>query len=118
MRSVEARRKRERYIDRWRREHPEVRLYLKREEYELLREIAAKSGMTIKEVVMKAIRDLSALRDAMFEVNADRVFECIVKGSDACEEWELDKISLLARKHGITYIEWENGWWALKTHKQ
>jgi len=115
---VKARRKRERYIDRWRREHPEVRLYLKREEYELLREIAAKSGMTIKEVVMKAIRDLNALRDAMFEVNADRVFECIVKGSDVCEEWELNKIDLFMRKHGITYIEWENGWMSLRPLKQ
>jgi len=108
VRSVKARRKRERYIDRWRRDHPEVRLYLKKEEYELLREIATASGMTIKEVVMRAIRDLSALEKAVFKVATERVFKCVVEG---CKELEL--IEHFARKYGIECIEWKDGIWCL-----
>ena len=49
----------ERYIDRWRREHKEVRLYLKREEYEVLERLASEQNMTVKEFILKNVEKFS-----------------------------------------------------------
>jgi len=54
------RRKKERYIDRWRREHKEVKFYFKREEYKVLEELASKHNMTVKEFILKFINDVRA----------------------------------------------------------
>jgi len=52
------RRKKERYIDRWRREHKEVKFYFKKEEYKVLEELASKHNMTVKEFILKFINDV------------------------------------------------------------
>ena len=49
--------KKERYIDMWRREHKEVRFYLKIEEYYILERLASKHNMTVKEFILKFIND-------------------------------------------------------------
>jgi len=50
------RKKKEKYIHRWLREHPQIRLYLKKEEYEYLKKIADSKGVSMKEVVLETIR--------------------------------------------------------------
>jgi len=53
---VKGRRK-ETYYERWRREHPELRLYLSQDEYNALKSLADKEGVSIKELVLKAIKE-------------------------------------------------------------
>jgi len=48
----------ERYIDRWRRDHPELRLYLNRDEYEFLKSLAESRGVSMKEIVLNAVRGI------------------------------------------------------------
>jgi predicted DNA-binding ribbon-helix-helix protein len=48
-------RRRETYYQRWRRQHPGVSLYLERKEYERLKEIAASSGLTVKDFILSLI---------------------------------------------------------------
>jgi len=55
------RKKKEKYIHKWLREHPQVRLYLTREEHAELKEIAKESGMSIKELVLDALRNAGRL---------------------------------------------------------
>lgn len=47
----------EKYIHRWLREHPRVTLYLKREEYEWLKELADRKGTSISELVREVIKN-------------------------------------------------------------
>jgi len=51
-------RKGERYIDRWLREHPQVRVYLSREDYELVKRIAEERKTTMSEVIREAVKNL------------------------------------------------------------
>jgi uncharacterized protein (DUF1778 family) len=39
-------------------EHKEVRLYLKRDEYELLESLASEEGLTVKDFILKLAREL------------------------------------------------------------
>ena len=41
----------ERGSRRWRKQHKEIRLYLKRKEYEVLEKLASEQGMTVKDFV-------------------------------------------------------------------
>jgi len=53
------RKKKERYIDRWRKQHKEIRFYLKKEDYETIEKLASKYNMTVKEYIIKYIEDVS-----------------------------------------------------------
>jgi hypothetical protein len=55
--NVEARRAavKETYYQRWRRQHPKISFYLRREEYERLKEAAASRNMTVKDFVLSLI---------------------------------------------------------------
>jgi Mn-dependent DtxR family transcriptional regulator len=55
---VKRKKKGERYIDRWRREHPEIRLYLSRSEYDELKQIADGMGLSVKELVIQDIKNV------------------------------------------------------------
>jgi hypothetical protein len=54
------RRRKERYIDRWLKEHPRLTLYLTKEEFDLASELASYEGMTVKDFIAKTIRELIA----------------------------------------------------------
>jgi hypothetical protein len=43
-------------------EHKEVRLYLKRDEYELLESLASEEGLTVKDFILKLARELEQLK--------------------------------------------------------
>jgi hypothetical protein len=47
--------------ERWLMEHKEVRLYLKRDEYELLESLASQEGLTVKDFILKLAKDLQQL---------------------------------------------------------
>jgi hypothetical protein len=47
--------------ERWLMEHKEVRLYLKRDEYELLESLASQEGLTVKDYILKIAKDLQQL---------------------------------------------------------
>jgi len=50
--------RKEKYYKRWRREHPELRMYLSRDEYEFLKGLADSSGRSLKDIVLDAVRSL------------------------------------------------------------
>jgi hypothetical protein len=54
------RRRKERYIDRWLKEHPRLTLYLTKEEYDAIKEMAAFMNMTVRDLVVETIKELSA----------------------------------------------------------
>ncbi len=47
--------------ERWLMEHKEVRLYFRRDEYELLESLASHEGLTVKDFIVKLARDLQQL---------------------------------------------------------
>jgi hypothetical protein len=48
--------------ERWLREHKEVRLYLKRDEYELLESLASEEGLLVRDFILKLARELKQLK--------------------------------------------------------
>jgi hypothetical protein len=48
--------KKERYIDKWRKEHPRVQFYLSKEEYNTIKKIAEEKGITIKDLILESIK--------------------------------------------------------------
>jgi hypothetical protein len=74
---------RETYYQRWRRLHPKVSFYLKREEYERLKEAAASKGMTVKDFVLSLIEGFEGryeeARGRGFEEGYARALEDFVK---------------------------------------
>lgn len=50
------RRKKERYIDRWRREHPRIQFHVSREEYNAIKELARAKNMTMKDLILECVR--------------------------------------------------------------
>ncbi|MET1160009.1 MAG: hypothetical protein ABWW65_03520 [Thermoprotei archaeon] len=50
------RKKKETYYQRWRREHPSITIYFNKEEYEWIKREAEERGMTVKELLLTAIR--------------------------------------------------------------
>jgi hypothetical protein len=71
-------------------EHKEVRLYLKRDEYELLESLASQEGLTVKDYILKIVRDLQRLRQKTPTLEAlgckpSSVVDCVNR---ALELWE------------------------------
>jgi hypothetical protein len=69
---------------RWLMEHKEVRLYFKRDEYELLENLASEEGLMVKDFILKLARDLkqleaesSTLRILGVNCKPSRVAECV-----------------------------------------
>jgi hypothetical protein len=48
--------------ERWLREHKEVRLYLKRDEYKLLESLASEEGLLVRDFILKLARELKQLK--------------------------------------------------------
>jgi hypothetical protein len=70
--------------ERWLREHREVRLYFRRDEYDLLESLASEEGLTVRDFILKLARDLKQLKAesstlAKIGVNCkpSRVAECV-----------------------------------------
>lgn len=55
------------YYRRWVREHPRLQVYVSREEYNRIRELAFNMGMTISELVRRAVRDLAKLQVEVYD---------------------------------------------------
>jgi len=53
-----VRKRKETYYERWRKEHPELRIYLTKEEYNFIKSLAEKEGTSMKEVVLGAFKGL------------------------------------------------------------
>jgi hypothetical protein len=60
-----ARRKRrgERYIDKWLKEHPRVTFYMSRGEYEEVKRIADSRGLSLKELALEALKNVAKFRE-------------------------------------------------------
>ena len=54
-------RKGERYIDRWLKEHPQIRLYLTKDEYEFVKKVAEAWGIPIKKLVLEGVKCMEGL---------------------------------------------------------
>ena len=101
-----ARRNRERYIDRWRREHPDIHIYLTRPEYEYLRKVSESTGMSVKELVLGALKDINSLRERLVEVAILEVFECLANW-DSCDDDTSGKILEAGDRYGFEYMKWK-----------
>jgi len=53
------RRKKEKYIDKWRKQHKEIRFFFKKEDYEALDKLASAHNMTVKDFILKFINDVN-----------------------------------------------------------
>jgi len=94
-------RKKEKYIHRWLREHPQVRLYLSREEYEWLKELAEERGVSIKELVLEAIRDAKKFYEEGLFKGSDDIRDEFIDSPKYFYEEVLDR----ARERGIEGFE-------------
>ena len=95
------RKKRETYYDRWRREHPRIQLYLSREEYEWLKKLADEKGMSMKELILEAIRDAKKFYEEGEDDEADTSCDLFIEYPKDFYELVLDR----AEKMGIKDFE-------------
>ena len=65
---AESEHRRETYYQRWRREHPRIQIYVSKETYEWLKEKADAKGVSMKDLVLEAIR---RERDVELEKNLE-----------------------------------------------
>jgi hypothetical protein len=80
--------KKETYRERWLKAHPQIRLYLSKEEYELLKQIADKNKMSYKEIIMKALQDIKG-----YEAGYEEAIRDISKGDERAVKY-LEKYNL------------------------
>jgi flagellar biosynthesis/type III secretory pathway protein FliH len=59
------------YREQWLRTHPQIRLYLNEEEYEILKQIADKNKISYKEIIMKAIQNIKEGYDKGYDKGFD-----------------------------------------------
>jgi len=52
---------------RWRKQHKEIRFYLKKEDYEILEKLASKHNMTVKDFVLKLIGNVKTVVKEEYE---------------------------------------------------
>lgn len=60
-RQSQAKEKKEKYIHRWLKAHPQVRFYLKKEEYDFLKALADQKKISVKELVIEAIKNMQEM---------------------------------------------------------
>jgi hypothetical protein len=80
--------KKETYRERWLKAHPQIRLYLSKEEYELLKQIADKNKMSYKELIMKTIHDIKG-----YEAGYEEAIRDISEGNENAKKY-LEKYKL------------------------
>jgi hypothetical protein len=91
--------------ERWLKEHKEVRLYLRHDEYELLESLASEEGLTVRDYILELARGLKrfeaeiyTLRELGVNCKPTGVAECIT---------ELKKILLQQSVEAcLEYLEW------------
>jgi len=59
--------RKERYVDRWCREHPRIQVYVDKGTYELLRRLAEERNTSLSQLVLDSIRDLKKVSEEMKE---------------------------------------------------
>ena len=74
-----SKRKKERYIDRWKRQHKEVKFYFKKEEYEVLDKLATAHNMTVKDFILKFANDVKAAAEKEYERGYAKAVEDFIK---------------------------------------
>ena len=76
---VGGRRRRERYIDRWFREHPRLCIYLSRDDYERVMSAAKASGKSVKELFIEFVNNMAdvskKVADAVWERDSKYIHE-------------------------------------------
>lgn len=90
-----GRRKRERYVDRWKREHRRVEFWLTKEEYALLERAMNKRGRAVKEVVLEALKCL----DMEFKPGFDEGYEQALKDFVDKPHFFYEKVKKLVTGH-------------------
>jgi hypothetical protein len=70
-----TRKKKETYRDRWLREHPRVTFYLDRQTYDMIKELASKKNMSVKEFILSIIEDFRKYYDEIAEKEWDSGFQ-------------------------------------------
>lgn len=97
-------RKKEKYIHRWLREHPQVRLYLTREEYEWLKSIADEKKTSMKNILLEALRNVKLTdeeyRQAYWKGGYD-ILDAFIDNP----EFFYDLLMIRAEKRGLTGFE-------------
>jgi hypothetical protein len=63
--NIEENMKKETYREKWLKAHPQIRLYLSKEEYEALKRIADNKHSSMKDIIMSAIKETVKLTQVM-----------------------------------------------------
>ena len=104
------------YYRRWVKEHPRLQVYVTREEYNKIRELADNMGLIISELVRRAIRDLIRLQDEVYDRAWEQGFNVAVSMIAWGDEDLL--ITKALEKHGLKYLRCYRDahkridWWA------
>ena len=107
--------RKETYRQRWLKEHPPILIYLSREDYELLKKLSDDTGLSYRELLLKALSDIKRLNDILYSIMNSQVRnqaynqgynEGYNKGYDqAIKDIYNAKISeKTLRKYGMKYI--------------
>jgi len=73
-----GRRKDKRYIVRWLEEHPQIRLYLSRDDYEFLKKICDDNGISFRELLLKTIKDMRYVEEIIKKEVIQEIREGII----------------------------------------
>ena len=65
--------RKETYRQRWLKEHPPILIYLSHEDYELLKKLSNDTGLSYRELLIKALSDIKRLNDILYSVMNSQV---------------------------------------------
>jgi hypothetical protein len=77
--SRRKKKKGERYIDRWLKEHPRISLYLNKEEYTRLMKVADSKNMSIKEFILSLIGGYSKYYEAIHLISYEEGYNTVLE---------------------------------------
>jgi len=113
-----GRRKGKKYIVRWLEEHPQIRLYLSRDDYEFLKKICDDNGISFRELLLKTIKDMRRVEEVIKKEVTREVMEKVIsylKG-DYYEEAFSKDFEKILEKLGVISIRivgqgFDNTWY-------
>jgi len=80
-----------------------VHIYLTRQEYEDLRRVSEATGLSVKELVLKAIRDVNSLSEDMAKVGIQELFRCVIL--DECDDRLFEEFSKAAERYNLECLD-------------
>ena len=90
------------YYKRWVKEHPRLQVYVSREEYDKISELAENTGLSVSELVRRAIKNLRKLEKEVYKKALENGLNITIWMISRGEEDST--ISEALEKHGLEYL--------------